>query len=401
MMQVSSSKKKGFNIWVFILFLFFFTRIILTFCGIYILSENKELFFENSPDPLYKNIDQNFLNNPYNLILTTWIHWDSRWYLEIAENGYTMPSNDNTEAPWAFFPLYPALIKIFSFLFLGDLKLSGLFVSNICLILSAYFLYKLVLKHWNSEKLAKNSVVYLFLFPVSFLFSSILSESLFLLLSLLTFYFSQKKNWFYAGVVGLFASLTRSIGCLLFIPILFDYFKSKNFKFKKIDFKIGYLFLIPLGTLLYFSYLYFLTGDFFTWFNTEKAGWGMEFSFKNFLIFFKNGLFSGTFYPAFNVWFTFLVLIVVFLSYKELAQKGLVSYFIFSLVFIIGPIFFISNPIFSHSLPRYCIVAFPLFIYFSLLSKNSQLIDTALKVFFSILQLFLMGLWCFSSYFII
>jgi len=366
-----------------------------------VLGQSGALLIENPDDPLYENVERGFLEDPYNLILTTWIHWDSKWYLKIAEDWYPAGSYGGGTSPVVFFPLYPLLIKIFSFLFWGNFKLSGLFISNICLILSAYVLYKLVLMHWDSEKLARDVVVFLFLFPVSFFFSSILSESLFLLLTLLTFYFSKKTNWFYASLSGLFASLTRSTGWLLFIPIFFEYFKSKKFNFKKIDLKLGYLLLIPLGTLLYFSYLYFLTGDFLVWFKVEKMGWGIHFSFEHFLNFFKNGLFSGTLYPAFNVWFTFLALMIVILAYKEFARCGLMSYFIFSLIFIVLPIFFVPDPMISRSLPRYSVVVFPLFIYFALLGKNSQLIDDALKLFFAILQFFLMGFWSLSLHFVV
>lgn len=69
-----------------------------------------------------------FFNRP---MLDSWIRWDSGWYLQIINQGY------HSAQSWAFFPLYPALIKAFSLAIpvWGDLDqvklIIGLILSNI------------------------------------------------------------------------------------------------------------------------------------------------------------------------------------------------------------------------------------------------------------------------------
>jgi hypothetical protein len=110
-----------------------------------------------------------------------WTVWDGWWYIGIARDGYSaMPVNDVNMANYAFFPLYPALVRLASFAF-GDFALSGIIVSNICLLVACYYIYRYVGLD-SDEATAKRSVKYLILFPAAFVFSAVLTESLFVAL---------------------------------------------------------------------------------------------------------------------------------------------------------------------------------------------------------------------------
>ena len=65
----------------------------------------------------------------------------------------------------AFFPLYPLLKKIFSFVFQNYL-LSSLLVSNIAYGVATYYLYKLVSIDFESNDALK-SVMCLSVFPTA------------------------------------------------------------------------------------------------------------------------------------------------------------------------------------------------------------------------------------------
>jgi Gpi18-like mannosyltransferase len=52
-------------------------------------------------------------------------------------------------------------------------------------------------------------IIFLLIFPTAFFLNAVYTESLFLFLSLATFYYALKKNFFSAGIFGFFASLTR------------------------------------------------------------------------------------------------------------------------------------------------------------------------------------------------
>ena len=72
------------------------------------------------PTPTYEQYSsRGWMLSPHFLI-DIWTRWDSKWYLSIAENGYT-PAADlsSTISNVAFFPLYPYLIKFFNLLLPG------------------------------------------------------------------------------------------------------------------------------------------------------------------------------------------------------------------------------------------------------------------------------------------
>jgi hypothetical protein len=84
-------------------------------------------------------------------------------------------------------------VRVFHSVF-GSYLTSGLFVSNICWVFAAYVFYELGAAGYRPARRASRAEVSLH-FPASFLFSSPLSDSLFLLLSLLCVY-SVRKNLF-------------------------------------------------------------------------------------------------------------------------------------------------------------------------------------------------------------
>lgn len=119
----------------------------------------------------------------------SWANFDGVHYLMLAQNGY---DGFGTQV---FFPLYPLLINILTKI-TGNFLISGLLISNLSILLAAILLYRLTKNIW--------SVIFLFAFPTSFFFGSVYTESLFLLLILLTFSVSK---WF-----GVAAGATRLVG---------------------------------------------------------------------------------------------------------------------------------------------------------------------------------------------
>ena len=50
--------------------------------------------------------------------LNDWARWDSRWYVEIAQHGYSYHPNEQSSV--AFFPLYSVLMRLLSIPLGGD-----------------------------------------------------------------------------------------------------------------------------------------------------------------------------------------------------------------------------------------------------------------------------------------
>lgn len=193
------------------------------------------------------NLSFNWFENLYHLLNFDGIH-----YQKIAQYGY------NLKFATAFFPFYPLLIKGVSLASFGFLSFSqsALFISGSTFFGSVYLLYRLT----KSSK----AILSLLLFPLSFFFLAGYTESLFLFLSLLAYLLFKKKKYFWTGVIGYFATLTRFYGILLFAFLLLEYFlslpKKKRFNFKAYLPALPLL-LIPLGLFTYMVYLYFTFGD--------------------------------------------------------------------------------------------------------------------------------------------
>ena len=191
-------------------------------------------------------------------LLTSWNHWDAANYTRIAQFGY------QTIYDTAFFPLFPLLIKGIAFLFGNNgYIVIGMLLSNLALLGALFVLYQIA-SDILGEQVGRRTLLYLCIFPTAFFFFAAYNESLFLFLTVSSFLAMRRQKWWLAGILGLFAALTRSAGLLLVIPFLYELWITRDnlttsdqnvsTKFLSMMLRILPLFLIPLGTLLYCFY---------------------------------------------------------------------------------------------------------------------------------------------------
>lgn len=144
-----------------------------------------------------------------------WANWDGGHFRGIAENGYLT-------FQVVFFPLYPLLIKTLMLISIPSLW-GGLFISNFSIILALFFLYKLV--NLDFEKSIARKVIFITLaFPTAFYFGAVYSESLFLLLTVSSFYFTRKKKWVAALILASLAAITRFTGLIVILCVALEYY---------------------------------------------------------------------------------------------------------------------------------------------------------------------------------
>jgi Gpi18-like mannosyltransferase len=307
----------------------------------------------------------NYLTSPF---LWVWGNFDGEHYLAIAQNGYR-------PLTYFFFPLFPMLIKFVS-LFIGaslkDYLISGLLVSHISLIFALVGLYKLI--EIDGEKnLARRMLILLLLFPTSFFFGSVYTESLFLALTVWSFYFARKGKWFLAALLGGCSSATRIVGLALFPALLVEYLKTR-----KVKLDVLWLLLIPLGLGFYTIYLWLRTKDPLNFFNTVSIFGAQRSSTFVFLpqVFYRyifkilpnlNYTVLTSFFPGVLEF----VIALAFLSLSILAFWRIrLSYAVFLAVGYLIPTLSGS---FS-SLPRYVLVLFPAFILMAKWLSKSKLL---------------------------
>jgi len=113
--------------------------------------------------------------------LSIWTNWDGNNYIVIASQGYS----NLGEQFFAFFPLYPLLIRIVRFIFGISFPYAGILISRGSLLLAIIFFIKLSEQDF-SKKIAYRSAWYMLIFPTSFFFFATYTEGLFLFINLAT-----------------------------------------------------------------------------------------------------------------------------------------------------------------------------------------------------------------------
>jgi hypothetical protein len=177
--------------------------------------------------------------------------WDSVWYIAIAGGGYGGGARE------AFFPLYPLLVRVAGAP-LGSALVGGALASTALLGAALVVLHRLVaLDH--ERAVARNAVLVTALFPMSFFFSAVYSESLFLALSVGAVYAARLDRWAWAGLLGALASATRSAGVLLLVPLALIYLwgaGQPSLRTRRpLRADVLWLALVPAGLAAYCAYL--------------------------------------------------------------------------------------------------------------------------------------------------
>lgn len=191
-----------------------------------------------------------------------WTRFDSGYYLSIAQNGY-----DDGESKLAFLPFYPVLIHVMALGQSSLLSWGGFIISNLSFIAACVLLWNIINKEF-SEAIAWYSVLTLAVFPTSFFFSAVYTEGVFLLLSVLVYWFSLRKNYMWAAVCVSLASITRVNGLLLIVIPLVEIVihRDKEWLWQLIRTAI----LACLGLAIYCLYLWAVYGSPFAFINAQS-----------------------------------------------------------------------------------------------------------------------------------
>jgi Gpi18-like mannosyltransferase len=202
------------------------------------------------------------------LLLAVWGRWDAVHYLDIATSGY-----HGTDM--AFFPLLPLLIGILGRI-MGNHLIAGLVISNVALFFALLFLYKLV-EHEFDRTVARRAIFYISIFPTAVFFSAVYTESLFLMLTVASFYYMRERRWWLAGVIGMLAALTRVEGILLAVPFAIEWWSAYREDALAGAKNLFPIVFIPLGLVIFMTYLWALNGD-PLYFTHVQSHWNRQFA---------------------------------------------------------------------------------------------------------------------------
>lgn len=279
--------------------------------------------------------------------------WDAGWFEGIAREGY-----DPNDASAAFFPGYPLAIRaVATALPVGEPG-AAILVSNAAFLGALIVLFALTTFEF-SVPMAKRTALLLACFPASFFFLSPYSESLFLLASLLCFWWARRGQWGAAAAAGVLAAATRSVGVLLVPPLLVEAWSVRRGDRSRAVAAS----LAPLAApALYALYWLVHAGDALRPLHAQDA-WFRTMELP--VVTLGNALWLGVtgitdprgIYWTADVLLTALVLIPLALRWKLLASPYLVYVIVSLLVILSYPL--PERPLLSA--PRFCIVLFPAF----------------------------------------
>lgn len=324
-------------------------------------------------------------NNPQNFFQVfkkLWVQWDSSNYLFLSENWYV--NEGDYRFYIAFYPLYPFLMKILNLITKNSL-LSGVIISNVCILFASYYLYKLVKIDFD-EKVSLSAVKYMLIFPFAFYFGIVFTESLFIMLSIIFFYHLRKKNWVLAGFFGFLSSITKNQGILLLAPAIIEIIISLNISdFRYILLhkkallasflkKFVWMLFIPTGFGTYLLLNKTITGSWFKFLEYQSNHWHHKFNFlpKTLEYHFYYLTKPDSHMHTISIWGPQLVLIalVIFLmiyGLKKLRGSYLIYTFLYTVV-IYSTTWLISGS-------RYIACLFPVYILIALISQKNKYID--------------------------
>lgn len=308
---------------------------------------------------------------PSSDLVTKWNIWDSTWYLQIAESGY---SGQDSQLVIVFYPMYPLIIKVLSFLTV-NIPIASVLVSIIFSIISSIALFELTLLDF-SKKVAILSVWFLNIFPTAYFLQAGYTESTFLAFSLLTVYFLRKRYDYLSTIFGVFSSLTKFNGLLLIPILLFE--NGKNFK------RILYLFSPVIGFIIYLGINYRIFNNPFYFTNPLSSNWNKELDWpwnglKN-LVSSMAPINSLDFYIYFSEAVAILLILFfgIYIFIKVRRSYG---------VYILVNFLLLTSTNFILSTPRYALILFPIFITLGTI-KNIKIIISISIISISLLLLF-------------
>jgi Mannosyltransferase (PIG-V) len=357
-----------------------------------------------------------------NAVVAPLARWDSVWYLTIAKSGYA-----GNVARMAFFPLYPALIHVVGFVTRSNL-VAGVLISLVAFAVGLGLLHRLVRLDFGPE-VAGLTVMLVAFCPMSFFFSAVYTESLFLAFSVGAIYAARCERWWLAGILGGLAAMSRNGGIALLVPVAVMYLYGPRTTARarptrwsaeqltglrlllpryRLRLDVLWLLLIPAGLGAYLAYLGIKYGHALAPFNAEAA-WYRHTTFPLTTVgraaaqawnglrqlvhgptppYYVSAYAQSAISAALQDIYLFLFLVLGVVALIGGARRLPIAYSLYTLAMLVLAL---ADPVSLQplaSLPRYELVVFPLFIWGAQFLTRHRLQVPALAALAVLLGLF-------------
>ncbi|MFX0064251.1 MAG: hypothetical protein ACFFC7_18925 [Candidatus Hermodarchaeota archaeon] len=345
---------------------------------------DSDLVFSSTVDPLW-----NFFGT----------RWDCFHYLRIAYEGY-----GGHESTYAFSPLFPGLIRLFSLNGTLDLVFIAVFIANFFSFVAVIIFYYICQLYNLNLKQSLTATLLFAFFPQFLVYTTIAySESIYLTLSLLAWYFFEKARQTHqdknqktlllcvGSLLAGLAFLARYPGILLFgifpAVIMIDFLLKKDFKKESVLQLIISMISSLIGVFVPFIWFSHLINRGIDLSAIQLRHWGQEIAlFKGALGFLS---IPATFFEFYSLVFflLFLCLIAGFKKHWSLLIQSLPFFIFYSSVTGIG----------AWAVVRYCSTIWPAYIGWGSINKE-LLASLSLILFFMMWSGFYFIRFCFCSF---
>jgi Mannosyltransferase (PIG-V) len=182
--------------------------------------------------------------------LMLWNRWDAHWYIAIAAHGYTDVLSS------AFFPLFPALMRLFGEPFAGfagntAYLVSGIIIANTAFLVALVLFHRLIWQQWDAAS-AQLATLLLVCYPKTVFTAAPYGESIFLVLALGAYMVIHQGHLKAAIVLIFLATLDRQVGIALLIPLAWELWQRNRRDWRK-WIRNGWYLLAAPGALVFYS----------------------------------------------------------------------------------------------------------------------------------------------------
>ncbi|MFE9610120.1 hypothetical protein [Streptomyces sp. NPDC006012] len=288
--------------------------------------------------------------------------WDSTWYLHIATHGYGrliwITKTGEVQTDWAFFPLYPALVRAVTTVVPLSPGAAGLLLAWSAAVVAAWGVYAIG-HHVYGRAVATALVALWASLPHSVVLTLAYTEPLFAALAAWCLYAVLKGRWLTAGALAALAGLSRPSGIAAVAAVLVAAGHETVRRRGRVPPGLwAGAVLAPLGWVGYVLWVGRRTGDLFHGYFRVQSAWSSRLDLGIGALRFLKALFlhgGGVVYPLALVVVAAGVLLFGLLC-LERAPLPLVV-FAGALVLLVVAV---SGPFASK--PRFLLPAFPLLV---------------------------------------
>jgi hypothetical protein len=211
------------------------------------------------------------------------VHWwvwlwyrDAGWYWTVSRAWYGPGGGHSVPVNAAFFPVFPALLRLCAYLTLGNKVATALLatvLSGGASTVGVWSLASRIRGHWVADR----AVILYCTFPGAMMLGAAYSEALGIALITATLLAAVNRRWLLAGLFGLLTTAEHAT-LVVIVPALA--LTAAHAIWTRRDWRsLLAPALAPLGILGFFAWVGTQYHDYFFWFRLERQGWGQEIDF--------------------------------------------------------------------------------------------------------------------------